>query len=74
METKLSQLKAAYAAGDYHAALRIAAKFPRLDDAKEVITRAWNCIQSPDIYREMGWDVDATVAAGVEALKTRYGL
>ena len=74
MVTKLSQLKAAYAAGDYRTALRIAARFPRLDGDKEAIMRAWNCVQSPDFYRELGTDVDATIAAGIAALKTRYSL
>lgn len=74
MDTKLSKLKAAYAAGDATGALRIAAKFPQLGDEKDAILRAWNCIQSPDFYREMGFDLDATVAAGIEALKGKYKL
>lgn len=74
METKLSKLKAALAAGDETGALRIAAKFPQLGEHKEAITRAWNAVQSPDLYRQMGRDPVALVAAGIAAIRERYKL
>lgn len=72
METKLSKLKAAFDNGDHVAALRIAAKFPQLGEEKEAITRAWNAIQSPDFYREIGKDPEAMIADGIESIRRRY--
>lgn len=74
METKLAKLTAAYAAGDYVGALRIAAKFPQLGAEKEPITRAWAAHQNPGFYREIGHDPDALFRAGVAAIARRYGL
>ncbi len=74
MASKLSRLKAAFAAGDHVSALRIAAKFPQLGTEKEPITRAWNAIQSPDFYRSIGNEPEALIAAGVDALRKRYSL
>lgn len=60
------------AAGDWTDALRIAARFPRLGEHKEVITRAWAALTNRAVYEQMGHDVDSLVSAGVAALKTRY--
>ena len=72
METKLAKLKTAMAANDWHAALRIAARFPRLGEHKVAITRAWAALTNRAMYEQMGHDVDSLVAAGVDALKARY--
>lgn len=74
MNTKLSKLKAAWAAGDYVGALRIAAKFPRLGDDRDAISRAWAAYQSPEFYREIGRNPDELFAAGISAIAERYGL
>lgn len=74
METKLSKVVAAYSAGNTTEAIRLAAKFPRLGEHKEAITRAWAAIQSPEFYREMGQAPERLIEAGVEALRVRYGL
>ena len=74
MDTKLSLLRAAWARGDRRGALRIAVRFPRLDDAKVPIERAWQALQRPDFVREIGRDPDADTAAGYAALAARYGL
>jgi hypothetical protein len=74
METKLAKLEAAYRSGNQREALRIAAKFPRLGEHKEPITRAWAAIQSPDFYRAIGQDPESLVADGVKALQVRYSL
>lgn len=70
--TKLSRLLEFMAAENWHEALRLAAKFPQLGEHKAAITRAWNAIQSPQFYREIGQDPDSLIAAGVAALKERY--
>jgi hypothetical protein len=63
--TKLSQVKAFLESGDTTSALRMAAKFPRLGDHKERITRA---------YAAMGWDVAAVVADGIVAIRERFDI
>lgn len=73
METKLSKLEKAYRAENYHEALRIAAKFPQLGEHKEQITRAWAAIQSPEFYKELGYDTNHLVKTGIQALAARYG-
>lgn len=61
------------AADDWIGALRIAARFHDLGEHKAAITMAWEAANRPDFYREIGKDPDALVAAGVGALKERYG-
>ena len=39
-----------------------------------VQARGWQAIQSPDFYRELGLDPDSLVAAGVAAIRKRYGI
>lgn len=73
-ESKLSKLKTAFASGDMVSALRIASKFQHLGEQRDAITRAWAAHQSPDFYREINQDPEALFAAGVEALRVRYGL
>lgn len=74
METKLSKLKKLMAYGDHRAALRLAAGWPRLGDHKEAITRGWAALSNPGFYRELGRDPEALVAAGLAAIRERYGL
>lgn len=69
---KIDVLHGYMAAGDWVAALRLAARFPRLGEHKDAITRGWAALQNPTFYKEIGKDPDALVAAGVAALKERY--
>jgi len=72
--TKLSLLRAAAAKADWAKVLSIAAKFPQLGQHKAAITRAHCAIQNPAFYKQLGQDPAALVAAGIEALRTRYRL
>ena len=74
METKLGKLKSFAAAGDWQSALRIASRFSRLGNQHDAIKRAWDALQNPRFYREIGIDPDAAVAAGIDAVKKRYSL
>lgn len=74
MDTKLSKLKAAWHAGDQIGALRIAARFPVLGDAKKAITQAWAAVQNPAFYRQLGHDPEQLVSEGLEAMAARYEL
>lgn len=74
MDTKIARLRAAAAASNWTEALRIAAKFPRLGDHKRRIELAWGAIQSPDFYRQLGFDPQALIEDGASALRERYEL
>jgi hypothetical protein len=73
MTTKLAQLRAFMFAGEWRRALKMAAAFPRLETHKEAIERGWAASQNPDFYRSIGRDPAELIAAGVAALKKRYG-
>ena len=73
MQTKLDTLKAAYNAGDFAKALRIAAKFPQLGNERNAILDAHLAITNPRWVVGIGKDVNTCIAGGVEALRTRYG-
>jgi len=70
--TKLAQLKIHAAQGDWHAALRIAAKFPRLGEEKRAIAQAWEAMVRPDFQRQLGRDPESLIQAGIEALRSKY--
>jgi hypothetical protein len=71
--TKLARLQALMARGDWHGALRIAARFPRLGEHRVAIQRAWAAIVNPRLYEGMGYDLEAVKQDGIRALKERYG-
>lgn len=72
--TKISRLRELMANGDWDAALSLAAKFPRLGDDGPAITRANAARVHSTFYRQLRHDPDALRAAGIAALKRRYGL
>lgn len=71
-DTKLARVRAAMVTGDWDAALKAAAKFQRLGEHEEAIRRAANAVNNPRFYEQLGHDVDALRAAGVQALKVRF--
>ena len=72
MKTKLAQLLEFMKAENWHEALRLANSFGRLGDQKADITRAWNAIQNPGFYEDIGQNPQELVKTGVMALKSRY--
>ena len=60
------------AASDWHGALRMAARFPRLGAQREDIQLGWSALTNPDFFRQIRKDPDELVMAGIEALKERY--
>jgi hypothetical protein len=74
MKTKIEQLRSMWIRGDQIGALRMAAKFPRLGDEREAITRGWEASRNPAFYRQIGRDPEALVDAGIEALVAKYAL
>lgn len=73
MQTKLSILQAAFEAGNFKKAVAIAARFPELGKERNAILDAHTAFTNPRWVVGLGKDVDACIAAGVEALRTRYG-
>jgi hypothetical protein len=71
--TKLSLLRGAMAAGDWHAAIAIASKFGDLGTHKAPIMSAREAYTRPDFQRQLGRDPEALKTSGIAALKERYG-
>ena len=72
MQTKLSQVQAAFNAGDFTKAIRIAAKFQDLGAQRNAILDAHLAITNPRWMRGIGKDIEQSIAAGVKALSIRY--
>ena len=72
MQTKLSQVKAAYEAGNFAKAIQIAAKFPDLGKERAAILDAHLAITNPRWAMQLHQDIDQTINAGIKALATRY--
>ena len=53
---KIESLRACMKADDWRGAIRIAAKFPRLGDEKEAITRAHLAYTNPRFLLQIGKD------------------
>jgi len=70
---KIDVLRRYMVEGEYRAALRMAANFPRLP-AKErnTIRTAWAACSNPNLYDQMGKDPATLVQAGVQALRRVY--
>ena len=73
MQTKLSYVRAAMQAGDWPAALKLAAKFPDLGAQRKPITLGYEAHAYPGFYRQLGHDPESLVEAGKQALILRYG-
>ncbi len=72
MKTKLQTLKDAAALGDWKTAISIAAKFPRLGDHKESITRAHMAFTNPRFVVQIGRNVDDCIKSGIESIRIAY--
>ncbi len=70
--SKLEKVRVAMRSGDWSQAIRLAAKFPTLGIHKEAIRRANDALNNPEIYTELGYDLNAVMQAGVEALQDRF--
>lgn len=72
MEKKIDKLAIMMKEGNWEAAIKFAAKFPRLGKERNAILTASSAILSPDFYKSMGKDIDALIQNGIDALKTKY--
>lgn len=69
---KIDRIRALIQQQDWNAALRIAARFPRLGNERKAITRAASALLSPAFYDSIGVDVDDVLRQGKEALVKKY--
>jgi uncharacterized protein YcgL (UPF0745 family) len=67
---QISDIREAMARGDFVGALRIATK---LRGHQPEIGTAWQAMQRPDFYRQLGKDPEQLIAAGNAALFAQYG-
>lgn len=51
----------------------MAAKFADLGEHEQAIRRGHEAMQRPEFQRQIGRDPEAQIAAGIAALKARYG-
>lgn len=72
--SKLSFVREAMAAQDWHKAISLAAKFPDLGEQKAAITRAHGCITNPRFFAQLGVNCAEAIEAGKAALIARYGV
>ncbi len=71
--TKLAKLRDHMAAGEWQAAILLAAKFQQLGAAREAILSAREAYLRPAFQRQIGKDPGALKAAGRAALLRRFG-
>ena len=57
------------AAGNWYAALRLAASWP---DAEVAVRKGWEASIRPEFQQQLGRDADLLKAAGIAALKRRF--
>ena len=74
METKLSKLRAAWAAGDKAGALRIAARFHDRSPETKAFKRGADAMNNPDFYKQLGKDPVALRDAAYAAMAAKFGL
>jgi hypothetical protein len=72
MQTKLSQVKAAYEAGNFAKAIQIAAKFHDLGKERAAILDAHLAITNPRWASQINPNIAQTIDAGIKALAVRY--
>jgi len=74
MNRKTDQIRAAWAAGNRIAALRIAARFFDRSTDTKTFKRGIDAYNNPDFYRQLGKDPEQIMAAALEVLAKRFGL
>lgn len=72
METKLSQLQAAYSAGNIRQAVAIAARFPRLGEIRNQVLDAQLAFTNPAFCRGIKKDPERLIEAGRAAIEAAY--
>src|SRR4051812_8264399 len=71
-KTKLAKVRDAMREADWESAIKLVAKFPSLGEDKKTIQRARDAINNPELYKQMGFDVETLKNAAIEAIKKRH--
>lgn len=71
--SKASIVREHMTAGRWQDAIRIAARFPRLDQHRGAILDAHGAYTNPRFFAQIGKDIDALKDAGRAALVERFG-
>jgi len=71
-QTKLSQLKAHAAQGNWRKAIAVAARFTQLGAYRNAILDAHMAYTNPRFLTQTGRSIEGCIAAGVDALKRAY--
>ncbi len=72
MQRKIDTLCHLMDPGDWPAAIRFAAKFPRLGKDRDATLRAKGSLNTPDFYRQIGRYPQDLIQAGEACLRERY--
>jgi hypothetical protein len=70
--TKTSLIVGQMDAGNWQAAIRLAARLPRLDIHRGAILDAHMAYTNPRFAKQIGKDIDALIAGGKAALIARF--
>lgn len=71
--TKLEKLNQLRRAGDFRAATLLAARFADLGPQRADILSAREAFLRPDFQRQISKDPELLIAAGIEAMRARWG-
>ena len=74
MTCKVDKIRAAWVAGDWIGALRIAARFFDRSSATKTFKRGMAAHNYPTFYRQLGQVPEQIVADALAALQTRFDL
>lgn len=72
-QSKASQVREHMGAGRWQEAIRIAARFPRLDHHRAAILDAHGAYTNPRFFTQIWRDLESLKAAGRTALIERFG-
>jgi hypothetical protein len=70
--TKTAAVRDAMAKADWDLAIRLAAKLRTLGEHATAIRRAKDAINNPELYVQLGYDLDAVRKEGIAAIKDRF--
>jgi hypothetical protein len=73
-DNKTNQIRAAWAAGDKLAALRIASKFWDRSPETKAFKRGWDAHSNPGFYRQIKKDPAAITQAAYDAMQRKFKL
>lgn len=70
--TKLAKVREAMAVGDWEQAIKLASNLRSLGKYQQAIDRAMDFLNNPNFYRQLGFDREEVMAAGIAALKQKF--